>query len=115
MPFRQRKVAAVNIGTVSSFNFKGVYFSKSAQEYCSAKAKQKIKKLAHDPHSSYQKDVFVQAFKPDDSENAVIKVDVYNLYKPVYKEGKLESVQRVYEQTYFGTGRDFDAVPMTRK
>ncbi len=105
----------MNIRTIAPINFKGVYFTQSAQDYCSARAKQKIKKLANDPHSIYEKDVFVQAFKPDDNSEPVAKVEVYNLYKPIYKEGKLESIQRVLEQTYFGSAKDFEAVPMTRR
>lgn len=105
----------MNIKAISPVSFKGVYFTQSAQNFCTSKAKQKIKKLANDPGSIYQKDVFVQAFKSDDNTEPVVKVEVYNLYKPIYKDGKLDSIQRVLEQTYFGSARDFGAVPMTRK
>lgn len=105
----------MNINSLSPVSFKGVYFTQSANEFCSPKAKQKIKKLADDPHCVYQKDVFVQAFKSDDNTDPVVKVEVYNLYRPIYKEGKLESIQRVLEDTYFASAKDFSAVPMTRK
>ncbi len=103
------------INAVSPVSFKGVYYTKSAEALCSPKAKQKISALAKDPRSNYEKDVFVEAFSPENNAEPVVKVDVYNLYAPIYKYGVLESIDRVHEKTYFRSAKDFGAVPMTRK
>lgn len=102
------------INTVSPISFKGVYFTKSAEVLCTPKAKQKISALAKDPGSPYEKDVFVEAYQSNKNTESIVKVDVYNLYAPVYKYGVLESIDRVHEKTYFRSAEDFEAVPMTR-
>ncbi len=102
------------INVNSPINFKGIYYTKSAEELCTPKAKREIEALAKDPGSPYQKDVFVEAYKSSKNTESMVKVDVYNLYAPIYKYGVLESINRVHEKTYFRSAKDFGAIPMTR-